>query len=211
MRRPMTPIPTPYRRASRCHSALLDDRARARARRHRDGLEHLRVDRDRRQRRAAAARGGAELRDGAGRRLRRGQRDRSRPSPLSQRAAGQAVGSKDAAAATAAFDVLVGLFPTQQLDAAAALRHVAGRGPGHASRRESGRNRRRRGGSDGDARRTRQRRPLRPVHPGDRDDAGRVAANPAAVRAGSRSVGRERTTVPGPRRRDAPHRRARTR
>ena len=45
-------------------------------------------------RRAAAARCGAELRDGARRRLRRGQRDRSRPSPLPHRAAGRPLGLK---------------------------------------------------------------------------------------------------------------------
>src|SRR3954447_8160039 len=42
---------------------------RAGARRHRDGLERVRLDGDRRHRRAAAAFGRAELRDGAGRRL----------------------------------------------------------------------------------------------------------------------------------------------
>ena len=65
-------------------------RARDGARRHRHRLERLRVERDRRDRRAAAALGGAELRDGAGRGLRRGERDRSRPSRVPPPAPGAA-------------------------------------------------------------------------------------------------------------------------
>ena len=84
-------------------------------------------------------------------------------------------------------------------NAPAALRRVARRSRGHAARREGGRDRGRRGSSGGDARRASQRRPLRPVHARDRDDPGRLAADAAAVRAGPRSLGRQRPAVPGPR------------
>ena len=47
--------------------------------------------------------------------------------------------SKDAAAATAAFRVLVAPLPDPAVNAATALRHVARRNPGHATRHEGGR------------------------------------------------------------------------
>ena len=118
--------------------------------------------------------------------------------------------SKDAAAATAAFRVLVGLFPTQQSTLQPLYDTSLAAVAGHATRREGGRHRHRRGGGGGDARRPSGRRALRPVHPRGRDDAGRLAPNAAALRRRPRSLGRKRPAVPGPRRRDASHRRAPT-
>ena len=116
--------------------------------------------------------------------------------------------SKDAAAATAAFRVLVGLFPMQQstlqplYDASLAAVADTPRGAKAAGIAVGD------GGSGGDARRPRRRRALRPVHAGDRNDPGRVAPDAAAVGQRPHPLGRKRTAVPGPRRRDAPHRRA---
>ena len=56
--------------------------------RRRSRLERQRHDRDRHGRQAAAGLGHPELRDGPGRRVRRGQRDRPRPSTVPRRAGG---------------------------------------------------------------------------------------------------------------------------
>ncbi len=122
-------------------------------RRHGDGLERVRVDRDRRQRRAAAARCRVELRDGAGRRLRRGERNRPRPSPLPHRAAGHPLGLKGRCGGDRGVPRPRRPLPDPAVNAATALRHVARRNPGHATRHEGGRGRHRRRGSSGDARR----------------------------------------------------------
>ncbi len=114
--------------------------------------------------------------------------------------------SEDAAAATAAFRVLVGLFPAQQptlqplYDSSLAAvvdtppgAKAGGIAAGEAAAAAMLAAR----ANDGQ---------LRPVHPRDRDHARSLATDTAALRAGPRSLGRKRTTVPGPQRRDAAQR-----
>ena len=76
-----------------------------------DRVERDRVHRDHDDRGTAAARGGDQHGDGAGRRLRRGERDRRRLPAYLVKPAANPGDSKEAAAATAAFRVLVG-FPS---------------------------------------------------------------------------------------------------
>ena len=115
--------------------------------------------------------------------------------------------SKDAAAATAAYHVLVALFPPQQPTLQplydTSLAAVADTPPGAKA-----------GGiAAGEAAAAAmlaaraERRPLRPVHARDRHDAGRLAPDTAALRARPGPLGRQRPAVRGPERRDAAHRR----
>ena len=210
MHRPMTPT------ALRGCAALLgvaalccDDRARARPRRHRDRLERLRVDRDRRQRRAAAARLGAELRDGARRRLRRGERDRSRPPPLPHRAAGRPLGLKGRRGGDSG--VPRPRSPSSRPSSQRSSRSTTRRSPPSRTRHPA---RRRPGSPLGEAAaaamlaaRADDGR-FGPFTPVVGTTPGRLAPHAAALRPRPRTLGRKRTTVPGPRRRDAPHRRA---
>ena len=118
--------------------------------------------------------------------------------------------SMDAAAATAAFRVLVG-FPERTPPlagagavvaarrTAGAVRHVA-REPARRGR-EDGRDRGRRGGCLSDAHRQAERRPGRAVHVRPRHRARRLAARPSAGTDGDRrgrsgSLGRLRSAVP---------------
>ena len=126
--------------------------------------------------------------------------------------------SKEAAAATAAFRVLVG-FPAhaaadglvpEQLDAPAALRRVARGGARRAG--EDGRDRGRRGGRGRDADEPAGRRPLRVLHVRARHRSRRLAArlrrgSERDRRGGPGPLGRLRPAVPGPERRHAPDRR----
>ena len=104
----------------------------------------------------------AQLGDGAGRCLRRGQRDRRWPPAVSRPRRGHPADSKRAAAATAAYRALVGLFPTQQ----ATLKplydaSLAACPTGPEGRRDR---RRREAAPRGDARGARERWPRRTVH-----------------------------------------------
>ena len=154
-------------------------------------------------RRPAAARRRNQLRDGAGRGLRRGQRDRPRTPPVPRPAAGatdrlQGGGRRDRGVPGPRRAVL--RHPAR--NAPSALRRVA---RGHRARREGGRHRRRRASRGRDARRPRGRRPQQPVHARVRHDARRLPAHAAAVRAGPRAVGRQRPAVRRAQRRTAAH------
>ena len=108
--------------------------------------------------------------------------------------------SKEAAVATAAFRVLVALFPAQLATLQLALRRRAGGDPG---RPPQGRwRRRRRGGRGRHARRPRRRRPRRAVHRRARHRPGRLAPDAAELRARSRAVGGQRAAVRRPARDD---------
>ena len=112
--------------------------------------------------------------------------------------------SKEAAAATAAFRVLDGLFSatqhaTLQARYDASLAAIAGPG-GKAAASPSASKPRPRCSPP-----ARGRRPQQPVHSRLRHDARRLPADAAAVRAGPRAVGRQRPAVRRAQRRTAPH------
>ena len=155
-----------------CARGAASRRPRMRPRGHRDGLERLCVDGDRRQRGAAAARLGAELRDGAGRRLRRGQRDRSRPPPVSRRAAGRAARTprtprrrrrRSACSSRSSRASSDTLQPRYDASLAAVRTRRPGAKAGGIAAGE---------GAASDARRACRRRPRRPLHPGVGHHAG---------------------------------------
>ena len=118
--------------------------------------------------------------------------------------------SKDAAAATAAFRVLDGLFSRPACSAPSAVRSLARRHRRRTPRREGGRNRRRRTGRGRDARRPRRRRPGRPGQPRDYGTTpGVYRPTPPLFGPDPAPVGRQRPAVPRAQRRDcsAPARR----
>ena len=114
--------------------------------------------------------------------------------------------SEDAAAATAAHDVLVSLFPLQQGTLDALYQTSLAAIPDTPAGSKAG-GIRRRGRSVSDDRCPYQRRPRRPVHARDRHHAGRVAPDTAVVCIRPDTMGRQRPAVPGPQRPDAAQRR----
>ena len=102
--------------------------------------------------------------------------------------------SPDAAAATAAYRVLVGIVPEQKPALEALYCVVIGRHPRRSH--EGGRHPRRRDGCSGDDRRAGERWALRLSGLSDRHDAGPVAAGPAHVRQRPVRLDQERDTVP---------------
>ena len=179
-----------------------------------DGLERVGVDGDRRHRRAAAARRRAELRDGAGRRLRRGERDRRRPPAVSRPAGGAALrlqgrGGGHRGATACSIDALP---RARQATLDPHYAGVAGRDRRHAARRQGRRHRRGRGGRGGDAR-----RPHRTTAAAARSrrcsatTPGAWRPTPPTVRDRPGPVGRLRAPVPRPERRTTAHRPAQRR
>ena len=145
--------------AGRARRGLRTRGTGARAGRHRDRVEPERETALGRPRPGTAAVGAAPG-DGAGRRLRRRQRDRRRPRGLpADVPVGSPFDSKEAAAATAAYRVLLNLCPAQKpsLDA----QYATSLGRDRRRLREDARHRGRGGGGGGDDRGTDGRRPLR--------------------------------------------------
>ena len=173
---------------------------------HQQRSDRLERDRGVRGRGPARTRAAAQLGDGAGRCLRRRQRDRRRPPTLSSRRPRPIrriprrrprrpppTGRSSACSRR-------NRRRSQPLYAAS----LAGvpDGPAKAGGVEVGEAQR----SD-DARDARERRPRRTVHVRLRHDPRRLAADAAQLRARPRAMGRQRAPVPGPERGDAAHRR----
>ena len=163
------------------------------ARKRGDRVERDRVDRDHDDRRAAAARCRTQLGDGAGRGLRRGQRDRRRQPALPRGAARDlrrfegGGGGNGRLSRARRLPCASGPVPGAAFDPAAALRRVARE---RARRgREGTRDRGRRGGSRCDAHRTGERRPLRPVYGRRRHRSWSVAEDAAQPSGATRPLG----------------------
>ena len=183
------------------------------ARRCRDRLERDRADRDRRDGRPVAAGGGSELRDGAGCRLRRGERDR-RAVPAVSRAAGRkSVGLQGSCDRGGCVQRAQGVVPRASRGAEDDLRQLRRRSIGYARRVEGRRHRRRRGhgGRDAGGAAERRSQPAGPVPVLLRDPARGVAPGASAgPRPGNRrdrpgALGERRAAVHRPGRDDAPH------